>query len=344
MSGTQATQLLLTQSPNPCFKSSKSVSSTNGSINCFSGRDHESCHVPSPIIDYSVLISNDCLKRSQAINDLNQACLNYGFFTVTNHGIPDSLIGSVMNWLSNFFNQSGEEKRRYDTNDPTDRIRFRWGGRTQRELLHMRAHPTFHCPTKPADSMVLTEYCERMREMGMQLLRGISKSLGLEECYIENKMKLELGYSVFGPNYYPALSQSSDDKNQIGQFPHRDPGLLVLLAQNVGGGLQIEHQKKWLNADFPPSSIFVIVADHIEILTNGKYKSLLHRVALNSEVERMSLPFFFGPSLDVTVKPEPEFVDDHNPPSYRQMTYKAYLESNDHHVIEARANLNQIRL
>lgn len=67
-------------------------------------------------------------------------------------------------------------------------------------------------------------------------------------------------------------------------------------------------------------------------------------MALNSEVERMSLPFFFGPSLDVTVKPEPEFVDDHNPPSYRQMTYKAYLESNDHHVIEARANLNQIRL
>lgn len=112
---------------------------------------------------------------------------------------------------------------------------------------------------------VLTEYCERMREMGMQLLRGISKSLGLEECYIENKMKLESGYSVFGPNYYPALSQSSDDKNQIGQFPHRDPGLLVLLAQNVGGGLQIEHQKKWLNADFPPSSIFVIVADHMEV-------------------------------------------------------------------------------
>ncbi|ONH89711.1 hypothetical protein PRUPE_8G011300 [Prunus persica] len=196
--------------------------------------------------------------------------------------------------------------------------------------------------------------------MGIQLLRGISKSLGLEECYMEKKMKLESGYNILGPNFYQSLSRCLDDKNQIGQFPHRDPGLLVLIAQNwrilelqgsidhpcssvdpsLGGGLQIKHQGKWLNADFPPSSIGVLVADHIEILTNGKYKSLLHRVALNTEVERLSLPFFFGPSLDAIVKPEPEFVDDHNPPSYRQMTYKEYLESNSrYHVIEAKANL-----
>ncbi|KAH0976622.1 hypothetical protein GBA52_026341 [Prunus armeniaca] len=138
---------------------------------------------------------------------------------------------------------------------------------------------------------VLQEYSERMREMGIQLLRGISKSLGLEECYIEKKVKLESGYNILGPNFYQSLSRCSDDKNQIGQFPHRDPGLLVLIAQNV-------------------------------------------------EVERSSLPFFFGPSLDATVKPEPEFVDDHNPPSCRQMTYKEYLESNSqYHVIEAKANL-----
>ncbi|BFG40536.1 hypothetical protein CerSpe_268100 [Prunus speciosa] len=287
-----------------------------------------------------MLISNDSLKSSQAINDLNQACLNYGFFTVTNHGIPDSLIGSATSWLSRFFHQTDEEKRRYATNDPTDRIRFILGGATKRELLHMRTHPTFHCPTKPDDSMVLQEYSERMREMGIQLLRGISKSLGLEECYVEKRMKLESGYNILGPNFYQSLSRCSDDKNQIGQFPHRDPGLLVLIAQNVGGGLQIKHQGKWLNADFPTSSIGVLVADNIEILTNGKYKSLLHRVALNTTVERLSLPFFFGPSLDATVKPEPEFVDDHNPPSYRQMTYKEYLESNSrYHVIEARSDL-----
>lgn len=80
-----------------------------------------------------------------------------------------------------------------------------------------------------------------------------------------------------------------------------------------------------------------------QILTNGKYKSLLHRVALTNEVERKSLPFFLGPSLEATVRPAPEFVDEHNPPFYREMTYKDYLESNKHHVIEASANLNQIR-
>lgn len=72
---------------------------------------------------------------------------------VTNHGIPDSLIGSVTSWLSRFFHQTDEEKQRYAKNDPTDRIRFVLGGVTKRELLHMRTHPTFHCPTKPDDPM-----------------------------------------------------------------------------------------------------------------------------------------------------------------------------------------------
>lgn len=115
------------------------------------------------------------------------------------------------------------------------------------------------------ESRVLQEYSERMREMGIQLLRGISKSLGHEECYIEKKMKLESGYNILGPNFYQSLSRCSDDKNQIGQFPHQDPVLLVLIAQNVGGGLQIKHQGKWLNADFSTSSIGVLVADNIEV-------------------------------------------------------------------------------
>lgn len=74
---------------------------------------------------------------------------------------------------------------------------------------------------------------------GIQLLRGISKSFGLEECYIEKKMKLESSYNILGPSYYPALSNFSVPKNYIGQFPHHDPSLLVLVAQNVGRGVQI---------------------------------------------------------------------------------------------------------
>ncbi|KAI5311742.1 hypothetical protein L3X38_040915 [Prunus dulcis] len=189
----------------------------------------------------------------------------------------------------------------------------------------MRTHPTFHCPTMPDDPMVLQEYSERMREMGIQLLRGISKSLGLEECYMEKKISWNLATIFWDQISINLCRVARMIRIRLGSF----------LIETL-----IKHQGKWLNADFPPSSIGVLVADHIEILTNGKYKSLLHRVALNTEVERLSLPFFFGPSLDAIVKPEPEFVDDHNPPSYRQMTYKEYLESNSrYHVIEAKANL-----
>ncbi|VVA34397.1 PREDICTED: DMR6-LIKE OXYGENASE [Prunus dulcis] len=154
MTGTEATPQLLTQT---CF-------------------GHESCYVQTPVIDYSMLISNDSLKTLKLsmtsiklASTMASSLYTYLFLLpfkkwisllesfnnvppskVTNHGIPDSLIGSVTSWLSRFFHRTDEEKRRYATNDPTDRIRFILGGVTKRELLHMRTHPTAQqCQTIP---------------------------------------------------------------------------------------------------------------------------------------------------------------------------------------------------
>uniref|UniRef100_A0A2P2IRE2 Uncharacterized protein n=1 Tax=Rhizophora mucronata TaxID=61149 RepID=A0A2P2IRE2_RHIMU len=50
-----------------------------------------------------------------------------------------------------FFDQTEEEKRKYDTRDPDDRIRFFQGDKniTSREYLFVATHPTLHCPPKP---------------------------------------------------------------------------------------------------------------------------------------------------------------------------------------------------
>ncbi|XVE50597.1 hypothetical protein DITRI_Ditri01bG0175900 [Diplodiscus trichospermus] len=155
-------------------------------------------------------------------------------------------------------------------------------------------------------------------------------------------MDLESGYDFFTANDYPPRLSAP---NPIGQFPHTDPGLLILLIQNVSGGLQLEHKGKWVNANLNPNWIIVNLADHLEIITNGKYKSTIHRVVVNNEVKRVTFPLFMGPSLEAMVKPAPEFVDDDNhPPAYRGMTYKDYLEANQQHVIDGKSCLKQIRL
>ncbi|XVF39200.1 hypothetical protein PTKIN_Ptkin01aG0016600 [Pterospermum kingtungense] len=298
-----------------------------------------------PIIDCSMFSSNDPDQRSQAVQILGNACLEYGFFVVINHGIPDSLINGTMDMLIRFFDQEEEEKIKYETNDSSDRIRWGRGdvNRVSREFIKMASHPQFHCPTElHGFREVLHEFSKRLREVGIVLLRGISKSVGLDEAYIEQAMDLESGYDFLAANDYPPRTSAT---NAIGQFPHIDPGLLILLMQNASGGLQLLHKGNWLNANINPNWIIDSVADHLEVLTNGKYRSTIHRVIVNNEVRRVTLPLFLGPSLDTMVRPSPEFIDDNNRPAYQGMTYRDYLESNHRHVIiEGKSCLKQIRL
>ncbi|XP_021295997.1 protein DMR6-LIKE OXYGENASE 2-like [Herrania umbratica] len=114
--------------------------------------------------------------------------------------------------------------------------------------------------------------------------------------------------------------------------------------QNESGGLQLKHKGKWLNANLNPNWIIVNLADHLEVLTNGKYKSTIHRVIVNNEIRRVTCPLFMGPSLEAFVSPALEFVDDDHPPAYRGMSYKDYLEANQFHIIEGKSCLKQIRL
>ncbi|KAJ8762805.1 hypothetical protein K2173_022934 [Erythroxylum novogranatense] len=296
-----------------------------------------------PIIDYLILKSDDPAQRSRAIDNIGKASRDFGFFLVKNHPVPESLSEKVTEKFFEFFDMTEEEKRKYDTRDPTDMIRW-WKADPKlfsREQLNIAVHPTFHCPPNPSGlSEILKEYSKMVRELGLELFRAISKSLGLEEDYIEKKMNLESGHSFFTANDYPPRQHS---QNRMGQFDHTDTSLLTLIIQNVGGGLQIEHEGKWINVKFMPNWIIVNIADHLEILTNGKCKAVVHRVVLNNEKRRFTLPMFLGPSLNTIVSPAPEFVDGSHPPAYPGMSYQEYLELNGYQVIDGKSWLQQIR-
>ncbi|KAK3016782.1 hypothetical protein RJ639_006455 [Escallonia herrerae] len=293
-----------------------------------------------PIIDYSMLISADHNERSKAILDLGKACTDYGFFTVVNHGMPESFIKEVLERCSEFFDLTEREKIECEPKCMTDKIRWSKGSKPgdQREFLKLISHPEFHCPAKPAAfSDILQEYCNRSRDVALEILRGISKSLGLEDCYVENAMRLKSGFDVSAVNSYPPCSLSD---NPIGLPSHSDPSLLILLIQSVDGGLQLQRDGKWVRANIAPNSIVAHIGDHLEILTNGKYKSAVHRVIGNNSVRRIGLPIAFGPSLDALVSSAPELVDQSHPSTYPQQTYAEYWEATQCNMTEGRAKLN----
>ena len=62
----------------------------------------------------------------------------------------------------------------------------------------------------------------------------------------------------------------------------------------------------------------------VQILTNGIYRSVEHRVIVNKNSERMSIASFCNPSGDKKVGPMKELINNCNPPLYRSMTFNEY--------------------
>ncbi|XP_002520269.2 2-oxoglutarate-dependent dioxygenase 19 [Ricinus communis] len=300
-----------------------------------------------PTVNYCMLFSGDPHQRSIAIEQLSKACEEYGFFYLVNHGVPDGVIEGALKGIADFFELTEEEERRqYKKKDPTDRIIWdqNYHADQNREYLKIVAHPQFHCPNKPVGfSEALEEYFKRFNDVKIGLARAISKVLGFEENYIEKAIKLETGFDVAAMNVYPPNFQS---KGSIGVPSHTDPGFFVSLIQDVDGGLQVlSHNGKWINIYIPRNAFLIQLGDHLEILTNGKYKSHIHRVVVEkNELRRISLATLHGPDLNTFVAPAVEIVDEFHPPAYRGMTYKDFLEANGHSEIEVQSCLEQLRL
>lgn len=282
-----------------------------------------------PTVDFSMLLSDDLEKRTKAIENLGHVCEDFGFFYLVNHGVADVVFDSVFKGVSEFFNPIEiENRKQYEQKDPTDKIR--WGLRSSlgenREYLKVIAHPEYHCPAKPTGfSEAMEEYYKRLRVIENGLGKAVSKAMGFGECYIEKAFKLNSGFDVSSMNLYPPNFKS---KGSIGVSEHTDPGFFISLIQDLNSGLQIlSHQGDWINVNMPRNAIFINLGEHLEILTNGKYKSHVHRVNVdNNKVKRISVATVHGPSLDAFVSPAPEFVGESHPPMYPGRTYKKSLE------------------
>ncbi|KAK6277788.1 hypothetical protein POUND7_018111 [Theobroma cacao] len=324
----------------------------------FKNTESDDCMVTEleaiPAIDFSLLTSGNPDERSKVINELRNACQEWGFFMVINHGVPETLRKEMIRATKDFFDLAGEEKQQYTGKKLFDPIRCGTSFNPKvdkvllwRDYLKVHVHPHFSAPNKPSGfGKVLKEYCKRTREMASELLKGISESLGLEESYINEKMAVESAdsHQLLVANMYPPCPQP---ELSMGLPPHSDHGLLTILMQNELAGLQVMHNAKWVPINPLPNSFLVNTGDHMEILTNGKYKSVVHRAVVNDKATRISIGTAHGPPLDTIVSPAAELVTNfvgQFSPAYRGIKYKEYLELQQSKSLNGKSCLDHLRL
>ncbi|KAI3900225.1 hypothetical protein MKW92_004127 [Papaver armeniacum] len=264
-------------------------------------------HVTLPVIDFSLLTSGSADQRYKIIEDLRNACVHWGFFMVVNHGVPKSLKDELINSCMNFFDLSPEEKSVYEVQNAVDPCildpiicgtNFNLHSESVsfwRDYLRVLVHPVFHSPPKPEGLReVLSEYSKKSRVISKELLKAIMEGLGLDENDNEKSLELISGVQKFSANLYP---RCPEPEHAIGLPQHADHGLLTLLMQNDVGGLQIKNNEKWVAVNTIPNSIMVNIGDHMEILSNGKYKSVVHRAVVNNKQTRISMVMTNGPPM-----------------------------------------------
>jgi flavonol synthase len=62
----------------------------------------------------------------------------------------------------------------------------------------------------------------------------------------------------------------------------------------------------------------------MQILSNGVYKSVLHRSTVDKGKARISWPVFLEPPAEFVVGPLPQLVNEENPPKYKAKNFKDY--------------------
>uniref|UniRef100_A0ACD5XRQ6 Uncharacterized protein n=1 Tax=Avena sativa TaxID=4498 RepID=A0ACD5XRQ6_AVESA len=277
---------------------------------------------PIPLVDLSRLTDADELDKLRA------ALQTWGLFLATNQ----------MSASREFFRQPFEEKQKYsnsvegkpfevegygnDKEASEDQI-LDWNDR-----LHLRVEPEDErnfakWPSHPESFRdVLHEYTSRTKRARDLILRSIAKLLELDEDYFVNKISDKAsGFARF--NYYPPCSRPD---HVLGLKPHSDGGLITLLFVDEDvGGLQVQRDGKWYNVPVKPHTLVINLADCMEIMNNGIFRSPVHRVVTNIEKERLSLAVFYGVDGEMVLEPAPGLLDDKRPPRYRKIEFKDFV-------------------
>ncbi|KAH7686960.1 Isopenicillin N synthase-like protein [Dioscorea alata] len=173
---------------------------------------------------------------------------------------------------------------------------------------------------------VYQRYCEAMSKLSLEIMEVLGVSLGVGKRGFRDFF--ERNDSIMRLNYYP-LCQRPDQT--LGTGPHCDPTSLTILHQDHVGGLQVLSDGKWRTIRPTPNAFVVNIGDTFMALSNGRYKSCLHRAVVNSDETRKSLAFFLCPEMSKIVRPPCSLVDGDHPRVYPDFTWSALLEFTQKH-------------
>ncbi|KAL2929850.1 Protein DMR6-LIKE OXYGENASE 1 [Bienertia sinuspersici] len=290
-----------------------------------------------PIID---LGKND---TNGLVEEIAKACEEYGLFLIVNHGVPLELCENMLSAVTDLFYQPPQIKALLVSDDPDKDVRIcnhyrkveeKGDQKSKRfsmwsEVFKHSWHPSDDSfadllPSNPPNyRRVVTAYAREIGILMSQLLSLMSQGLGLKGDVLQHRLGKNPLFRVQA-NYYPPCSNPNLTLG-LGVHTDRD-ALTVLLPTSNVEGLQIMKDDKWIVVDPIPNALVVNIGDQLQVLSNGRYKSVLHRVVTNEHQSRVSIAMFYGPDKDAYIGPVEDLINNPHPQLYRNYFFREFLE------------------
>ncbi|PNX73233.1 protein SRG1-like [Trifolium pratense] len=279
-----------------------------------------------PIINFDKLLCED----DNEFEKLDQACKEWGFFQLINHGVDSSLVESVKIGVQQFFNLPMEEKKKFWQTEEElqgfgqvyvslEEQKLRWGDMFYIKTfpLHIRLPHLLPCMPQPFRDN-FENYSLEMKKLCFTIIKFMTKALKIQE-----------------PSELVDFFEEGDQSIS---------GLTILLQVNEMQGLQIKKDGFWVPINPLPNAFVVNVGDLLEIMTNGIYRSIEHRATTNSEKERISVAAFHNIQMGRDLGPAPSLVTPESPALYKTITLEEYVEGYLASKIKGKSYLDVVRI
>ncbi|KAA8546445.1 hypothetical protein F0562_002816 [Nyssa sinensis] len=245
-------------------------------------------------------------------------CEEWGFFQLVNHGISVELLERVKKVCSECYKLEREEGFKNSTmvkllNDSVEK-------KSGNKLENVDWEDVFllsddnEWPSKILGfKETMAEYRAELKKLAEKVMEVMDENLGLPNGYIKKAFNCgERDNAFFGTkvSHYPPCPHP---EMVNGLRAHTDAGGVILLFQDDEvKGLQILKNGEWIDVQPVPNAIVINTGDQIEVLSNGRYKSVWHRVLAFPDGNRRSIASFYNPSFEATIAPASELIEEVN--------------------------------
>jgi len=300
------------------------------------------------ILDMAGLFEPGSLAFREVADALVDPCQRLGVFHVVGHGIPTAALDAFRDAARALFalpegakqsirRSRGNARGYYDRELTKNRLDakevFDYGASRspdERDAGHSDGRNQWP-EEAPELRPILLEHHAQCVRVARALLHGLCASLGaapnaLDTAFERDTSFVRLNRYLARPDAVPADAPLFPETGALGVHHHSDAGAFTLLVQDEVAGLQVLAPEGAIMVAPVPSALSVNLGDMLQVCSNDRYRSPLHRVIVDPERTRYSAPFFFNPSYTCTYAPLEAMCALGEPARYRPISWAHFRD------------------